>query len=281
MEPPAALVFPARELTIIAAFLSCFDNAHSVKAYRRDIALFQQACPGGLHAQLQELAAWIAGMKAEGAAGKTVRRRLSTVRSLLNYARDIGYLAVVPVWKHLHLPPDTSTAVVRVLTREEVQQLVRHTLGAARLAVRLLYGTGMRVAEACALTWGDLRAGESGGGWARVLGKGGKVRDVGIGAALWSRLQYARGWRDECMPVLTLTPSQIDKAIRKAAKLAGMRKIPSAHWLRHSHITHAIEAGCPWQEAAEQAGHSSIAITQRIYAHLTRAKTSAEYLEDV
>ena len=78
-----------------------------------------------------------------------------------------------------------------------------------------------------------------------------------------------------------MTASHIDKAIRKAARQAGMYKIPSAHWLRHSHITHAIEVGYPWQDAAEQARHSSIAITQRIYAHLTRSKTSTEYLEDV
>jgi integrase/recombinase XerD len=277
--PPPPIQHRAFEQRAIAGFLACIDNQHTRRAYEQDIAAYFAAVPGGLLAGLDELGAWLQGMR-EHYAASTVARRVATVRSLFDYARDMGFVEAVPVWKHLHLPPDTKAAVVRVLTVAEVQALVKHTTGAARLAVRLLYGTGMRVAEACGLTWGGLRL-DGVKGWARVLGKGGKYRDVGISASLWLRLQHARAGREDNLPVLTVSQSQIDKAIRKAAKLAGLRKVPSAHWLRHSHITHALEAGCSWEEAATQAGHSSIVITQRVYAHLKRGKTSAEYLEDV
>ena len=276
---PPPIDHRAIEQRAIAGYLACIDNPNTRKAYKQDLDAYLADVPAGLGAGIEDLAAWIAGMSARYAA-KTVQRRVATVRGMFNYARDMGLVATVPVWRYLHLPPETSDAVVRVLTVAEVQALVRNTTGAARLAVRLLYGTGMRAAEALGLCWGDLRL-DGVKGWARVLGKGGKYRDGGLSASLWLRLQHARGWRDDSMPVLELTPSQLDKAIRKAAIKAGMNKRPSAHWLRHSHITHALEAGCSWEEAATQAGHSSIVITQRVYAHLKRGKTSAEYLEDV
>lgn len=290
VEPPP---LASREQRIVDGFLACIDNENTLEAYRRDVQAFFEDCPSGLHVQVEELAAWIAGMREHGYAAKTIQRRMATVRGLLGYARDANVIDTLPAWKYLHLPKDTSAAVVRVLSVQEVKALIECAYSTARLPVRLalrtLYATGMRVAELLKMRQSNFYE-SNGKHWLKVAGKGGKVRDVCIPARLaenlLARCRAQREW-GQCISYSLdvfppeLTASVLDKAIRAAAKRARIGKPVSAHWLRHSHITHALEAGCPWDEAATQAGHSSIAITQRVYAHLKRGKTSAEYLEEV
>ncbi len=45
----------------------------------------------------------------------------------------------------------------------------------------------------------------------------------------------------------------------------------STHWLRHTHATHALEAGAAIEEVQENLGHASIATTS-IYTHASRKK---------
>jgi len=55
----------------------------------------------------------------------------------------------------------------------------------------------------------------------------------------------------------------------------------STHWLRHTHATHALEAGAEIEEVQENLGHASVATTA-IYSHTTRKrrKSAVEKLMD-
>lgn len=48
----------------------------------------------------------------------------------------------------------------------------------------------------------------------------------------------------------------------------------STHWMRHTHVTHALESGTPVQEAQKDAGHSTPAITS-LYSHESRERRKA------
>ena len=62
---------------------------------------------------------------------------------------------------------------------------------------------------------------------------------------------------------------------KRAAEQAGIRKPVSAHWLRHSHVSHALARGANPAAVQAQVGHASLATTTG-YAHADRY--SSDYL---
>ena len=66
--------------------------------------------------------------------------------------------------------------------------------------------------------------------------------------------------------IFKIAASRVDTAAD-----AGHLVQASTHWLRHTHATHALEAGAEIGEVQENLGHSSVAITA-IYTHASRKK---------
>ena len=139
----------------------------------------------------------------------------------------------------------------------------------------LLYGAGLRRAEACAVRVNDVI--EGGGGMTiRVIGKGNKQRSVhanngGRDAIIeWLRVRGGGAgplicWVDHVgrvSPGLGMTPGSVRSRLVKRCAQAGI-KPASPHDLRRSFVSGLLDSGADIASVQRLAGHASIDTTAR------------------
>jgi len=200
----------------------------------------------------------------------TVRRSLADLSVFSKWLLDQKLIAETPKWK----TPAESKPRQRWLTKEEMQKLLE--VG-RRVDVpiwfdwvlNLSFLTGQRITAVLTLQWEQIQHG---------------VIDFNIGM---SRRHKRRGVipvtpaikviLDECRGkspryVITNEGEMIsrDRFVwqwKKACKLAGIDgAVP--HTMRHSVASHLISNGVPVLEVSRLLGHSSTAITERVYMKL-------------
>lgn len=176
----------------------------------------------------------------------------------------------------LMLPrPRSGWRLPEVLSVEEVERLFAHAPQSHhRTFLMLVYGTGMRLAEAIHLRGRHI---DSDRMQIRVeAGKGDKDRYTVLSPALLAELR--RHWkRHDCTD--WLFPSKNGHgpacvatgqyAYKRAAKLAGITKKGGIHLLRHSFATHMVEGGVNLAVVQRLLGHADLHTTAR-YLHLSK-----------
>jgi len=150
-------------------------------------------------------------------------------------------------------------------------------LGAVRSPVyrgtlAVMYGCGLRIGEAAAVTVKDIDAAR---GVIRVVGKGNKERLAPLPPALLEDLR--RVWATHCHPVWLFAnkggSNHVDtgalyKVFAEVRREQGLGDAVKPHALRHSFATRLIEQGVPAETVRILLGHASIKTTQT-YLHLT------------
>lgn len=198
----------------------------------------------------------------------TKARDLAAIKYL--YEKTLGRPEMVSFVRY----PKQHPKLMAVLSLEEVNRLlqaIRHPVYQAIAMV--LYGAGLRVAEALVLEVSDID-GERGVIHVRK-GKGGKAREAKMSSVLHGWLQE---YWDRCRPAApylfasrTGKPpigQSVREAVRKAATAAMIKKRVTPHVLRHSFATHLLEHGTDVRVVAHLLGHASLASTMR-YARVT------------
>ena len=154
-----------------------------------------------------------------------------------------------------------------------------------RAILELLYGAGLRISELTGLDVDDVDLDD---GYVRVLGKGGKERDVPVGRYAREAVSaYLTRARPAFATVRTrgalflnvrggrLTRQSCARILGDAAIVAGIDRRVTLHDLRHSFATHLLDGGADVRVVQELLGHASVATTQ-IYTLVTE-----EHLREV
>lgn len=213
----------------------------------------------------------------------TVARRLSAVKSLLSLAHRLGYIPF-NVGGVVETPHIKDQLAERIMSESDVQHLLRLERNHRNAALlRLIYGAGLRVSEACGLRWRDLVARDD-AGQCTIFGKGGKTRVILLPAALWNHITAIRHGAGPDDPVFRsrkrgghLVPMQVHRIVKTAARRARLSVSVSTHWLRHAHASHALDRGAPVHVVQTTLGHASLQTTTR-YSHARPGDSSAKYL---
>jgi integrase/recombinase XerD len=265
----------------------------TVEAYRRDLAHLT-AWLGRSPADVgpEELAAYVAQLRADGLAPTTVARRLAAVRSFFRHQVLLGARTDNPA-ANVELPRRRRT-LPRTLSPAEVERLLDAAAGTTPAALRdralgeLLYGAGLRVSEAAAL---DRQSVDLENRLVRCLGKGGKERVVPVGREATNALRryLARGrpylerrHRQELFLNAhggPLTRAGIFFILRRLAAKAGLEPDRiHPHLLRHSFATHLLEGGADLRAVQEMLGHADLATTE-LYTHVSDRRRRELYFQ--
>ncbi|UTT50184.1 tyrosine recombinase XerC [Rhodococcus gordoniae] len=275
-------------------------SEHTIRAYRTDIrSLLQHLADRHPEARITDLdldllRSWLAGMVTGGAARATLARRTSSARVFTAWLERTRRLDTDPATRLVSPRPHRSLPAV--LRDDQALEIMEAAKSGAReldpvalrdrLIVELLYATGIRVGELCAVDIDDVDAERR---VVRVLGKGDKERIVPYGApaadAIDAWLRHGRPYlvRPSSGAALLLGKrgGRIDQRQVRSVVHEAVSSVPGApdlapHGLRHSAATHLLEGGADLRVVQEVLGHSSLATTQ-LYTHVSVARLRAAH----
>ena len=294
MDWDAAIEAFARYLEVERAY-----SPRTVEVYLRDVAALRAhiADKRGRELPLAKLStidvrAQLASLFGVNDAA-TIGRKLSSVRAFCRFLVKRGVLGGNPA--AAVRGPKKQRGLPRALDVDDAFRLVEapaatgrtshRTLSAAEQArhdllrlrdtalLELLYGTGLRVAEACALDVTDLDRERQ-----RVpmlvvrRGKGGKARHVPLGGsaerALGAYLPARRALAATGAALFVnaagqrLTPRSVQRMVKRWTIAGGVHAAATPHALRHSFATHLLDEGVDLRAIQELLGHASLSSTQ-------------------
>lgn len=263
-------------------------SPHTVRAYLAAAKNLLQAVgaedwPAVARIESAGLRAQLARRRADGLGNASAARELSALKAFVKHARErAGHAdAAAPrlrgprIKKGLPRPvtPDDASNLADLVAADATETWI----GARdRAVLLLLYGAGLRIAEALSLKGGDLPLGET----LSVTGKGGKQRVVPLLPVVREGVaDYARQcpWpltKDESMfrgaKGGPLNQGMVQKAMARARLALGLPATATPHALRHSFATHLLGAGADLRSLQELLGHASLGSTQ-IYTKVDAA----------
>ena len=240
----------------------------------------------------EQLAGYVAQLRADGLAATTIARRVAALRSFYRHQVLLGARPDNPA-AELELPR-RRRALPKTLSPGEAERLIEAAAGTTprslrdRALVELLYGAGLRVSEAVGLE----RAGvDLENRLVRPMGKGAKERVVPIGReatdALRRYLARGRPYLDKRhRPELFLnakggglTRAGAFLILRRLAAAAGLEpERVHPHLLRHSFATHLLEGGADLRSVQEMLGHADLATTE-LYTHVSDRRRRELYFQ--
>jgi integrase/recombinase XerC len=268
-------------------------SVHTVRAYAATAHRFIQFLgryrgetinPAALTAvSASDLRAFLADRRAGGLGPSSAARELSGVRAFLRYAAEHqGSVAQLPRTR----APKRPRTLPRPAAPDDVVELAENAgaaasepwIGARDLAILLLlYGAGLRVAEALSLTADVMPIGST----LKVTGKRGKTRIVPVVPAVREAIDDYAG---QCpyplrgtVPLFvgarggSLNPDLVRRAVAAARRRLGLPDTLTPHALRHSFATHLLARGADLRALQELLGHASLSSTQ-IYTAVDAAR---------
>ena len=274
---------------------------HTHDAYMRDVTKFLSFLTGYLgkspsKEDLEKLnpadfRSYLASRRREGLTPASMARSFSAVRAFYKFMRRTGVIkndaidavSSPKLKKRLPRPIREGAAKRAVNEVGDFAMPATHDWVAFRdiAVLTLLYGCGLRIAEALSINIGDL----DGGDIMTVKGKRNKERLVPLLPAVHEAInKYVKACPKKLMPGdplfigvrgKRLNARNVQLAMQKVRQALGLPSTATPHALRHSFATHLLTAGGDLRTIQELLGHADLSTTQ----HYTDVDTA--YLLDV
>ena len=244
---------------------------------------------------------WINLMTDNGLSPKTIRNYVTVLRSMMNFAVNMGIIDDTPC-RNLRLPTAEKTEA-RYLSFDDVKTLLRALQDvtedeyAYKCAVLLFLFGGLRRGEALGLNWNDVDFKENKIHIhrTRLVDRKGKmyedtpktrysVRTISLPAEVMRELRRLQMFQKErrlkCGSAYTVSdavlqkplggpmyPSSLYRWYRMFLDRAGLPRV-GLHALRHTHASMLAHQTTDTAQISERLGHSDLTTTLNIYTHL-------------
>ena len=227
-------------------------------------------------------------MKEDGtpASAATVNSYVAAVKSLLNFAHQVGYTRfnAAPLIKLKKAPRQLAQ---KLMSEVDVKLLIRAAKpGRDRLMLEVAYYGALRVSELVSLTWGQLIPRDTGEVRLELVGKGDKARQVLLPAELAKKLLATRcGAPATDLIFKSIRGGAIDEysfncVVKGCARQArgGQRSRISSLAASRPYASHALDNGAPISLVSATLGHADLKTTS-VYAHAKPGDSSSRYLK--
>lgn len=270
-------------------------SLNTVQAYENDLLEFSEFCEKRLskdvlNVGVSDVREWILEMSdGSGAVGvRTVKRRISALRSFYKYLRREGLVSKNPA--AVLVLPKASKPLPKFFREEEMGRLLDDVMTGDefqdrrdKLIIDLFYQTGVRVSELVEIKDSDI---DMGRGMLRVFGKRRKERLIPIGGKLLKEIEAYKAKRNtEVGKTSELFVRKngekmyrrgvYDVVHRSLTKVSSLKK-RSPHVLRHTFASTMLNNGADIYAVKALLGHSSLAATE-VYTHSSFAKLIKTY----
>ncbi len=263
---PLTLEAYARDLR---QFISHFADRAGRPATVDDFGALSQA----------DVRAFMAARRSAGAGNRTLLRGLAAARSFARFL-EREEVAAISAFSAVRAPK-TARRLPRALAVADARDLADAATRAGEqrspwilardaAVLSLLYGAGLRISEALAITRGDAPVGRR--DIVTIRGKGGKVRSAPVIEPVRRTIE---AYLEICPYELRadgplfvgargaqLSPRIIQLAVERMRGALGLPDTATPHALRHSFATHLLSRGGDLRTIQELLGHASLSTTQ-------------------
>ncbi len=259
-------------------------SAHTLSGYKCDLTQFtewlnnEKDIDNIVDADSLSIRNWVATLHRQGIGGKTLQRKLSSLRSFYQFLLRKRMLKNNPAIDIR--APKTGRKLPDTLDADALTQLLE-IKGDGILTIRdraimeLFYSSGLRLSELVNLNIESVDLDEKS---LRAIGKGNKMRVLPIGR---KAIKALNSWLQRRVELANLEVSalfvskrgtristrSVQQRLNYWRKKQGLEQHIHPHKLRHSFASHILESSGDLRAVQELLGHADISTTQ-IYTHL-------------
>ncbi|MGB9668060.1 MAG: site-specific tyrosine recombinase/integron integrase [Thermosulfidibacteraceae bacterium] len=257
-------------------------SKHTVRNYCADVELLFEVAGNDL-SKIDEtkIELFVNFMAKHGAKQSSIARRLSSIRTFYRFLKLKGFIDSMPI---LHFrKPRVKRKLPNYLSEEEMAKAFESVKDPPEKAIlEVLYSTGIRVSELCALNIDDV---DLAGGRIRVIGKGGKERIVFLTEEAMKSLREYLLFRLEKISRMKqvnedtrralfitsrgrISDMTVRRILKRIFSRSGIKKRVYPHLIRHTIATHLLEEGMNLKGVQTLLGHKNIQTTE-VYTHVS------------
>ncbi|MBA4198352.1 MAG: integrase [Chitinophaga sp.] len=268
-------------------------SKHTLISYQTDLEQFfaylisQYDAPAVQTIKPALIRSWLGELKEDELVAKSIRRKISALRSFFKYQLKTG--AVVQTPMTTIVSPKLNKRLPSFVEETQMKDLLARENftddwngKTEKLILQLFYATGMRLSELINLKENQI---DKSNLHIKVTGKGNKERIIPVAKELIDLLEQHVAEKRKNITIdvpnvfvtisgKLLNPRKVYSFINHRLKHVTVAK-KSPHVLRHTFATHLMNNGADLNAVKELLGHSSLAATQ-VYTH-----NSIEKLKEV